>query len=156
MDAKQIQIKINAIAKAGKKLDQDIQETGLAIIAHVEQFGDVTLADSLFNALPKGARSLALAEWFLAFGKLRTLPKDKQEGGRVFGYDKAKVTDVESATATPWYEFRKEPNVADAFDAAKAVAALIKKIRKARDEGIEVRNAAAAIAALKDVEQQLS
>src|SRR5574337_342395 len=68
-----------AIKGRGAKLDADIQTAGLSIINHVAEHGDTTLADRLFDAMPKGSRRVMLAEWFVAFGMIRTLDKKVAE-----------------------------------------------------------------------------
>ncbi len=141
---------IGLIAKAGAKFDNRVQAAGLSVLAHVDKTGDTTLADRLINAMPKGGRKLALAEWMLAYGRMRALSsKDKADAdavkaGRVFQYMHDKSTDMQGATDTPWHEFRKEKAVSDAFDAQAAVKSLLDRLGKAAKDGktIEHREAA--------------
>lgn len=113
---------IASIATRGKKLDDSIQQTGLSVLAHIEEHGNVELASKLYDALPKGARRLALADWMLAFGKLRPLSaknKDDQpalKAGLHFGFDREKQTDLEGAAAKAWHEFKQEKSVQAAYD----------------------------------------
>ncbi len=99
---------IASIANRGKKLDNDIQLAGLSVLNHIQLHGDVTVANKLFDALPKGARRLALAEWFFAFGKLSAnTDKASVKEGVHFVHDKSKSTALAGATEMPWYQMRK-------------------------------------------------
>ena len=153
MNAAEINKAILSIANRGKKLDADIQTAGLSILNHVQEHGDSTLADKLVLALPKGSRKLALTEWFLAFGKLRILDKTNVDdaarihAGALFAYDKTKSTDLESAGAKPWYEFKPEPDVLTAFDAQAAVQGVLAKLAKAQAGGLSIENRAHAVEA---------
>lgn len=155
MEAKVIKQKISQIKAAGTKLDRGVQEVGLAILEHVEAHGDVTLADALVNAMPRGGRKLALVEWLIAFGKLNVIPasgkENKQaiEAGRVFSYAKDKATDIEAAKAMLWHEFRKEKAPAEAFDVQAQVKALITRLQKAREKGLTIEHADEALAEAK-------
>lgn len=134
---------IAEIKRAGENLDQAIQTAGLSCLAYAGKHGQVTPANDLYWAMPKGSRRNALVEWLLAFGKLRVLTKDEQHAAvaamkqppanpPVFGYAKDKVTDIDQAMAKPWTEFRPEKAPAEVFDAQAAVQALINRIQKAK------------------------
>lgn len=141
-ETKLIDKAIASIANRGKKLDSDIQLAALSVINHIDMHGDVTLANRLFDALPKGARRLALAEWFLAFGKLAAnTDKATAKTGVHFLYAKDKKTDLVGATETPWYEMKKEADVISAFDVQAELARLLAKIKKAQKDGVELKNA---------------
>lgn len=137
---------ITSIATRGAKLDGDIQLAGLSVLSHIAQHGDVTLADKLVQAMPKGARKLALVEWMLAFGQVRVLDKANAEDkakiadGATLGFAKDKATDIASATEKPWHEFRKEKPVADAFDAQAAVLRVMAQFKRAGENGLTVEN----------------
>jgi hypothetical protein len=136
---------IKSIAGRGAKLDGDIQTAGLSVLAHVAEHGDTTLADRLFNAMPKGARRLALVEWMLAFGTMRVLDKkndaERVGMGHVFGYDKERKLDMASAEATAWHEFRKEKAPAEVFDVQAAFNSLMSRIQAAQKKGIKIEHA---------------
>lgn len=144
---------IVSIQNRGAKLDNDVQAVGLSCIMHIEEHGDFTLAEKLVQALPKGARRLALVEWFLAFGMVSTLKKGQDEkedeaikAGRIFKLDRTKQTDCLGASERPWYEFRKEAEVQDAFDAAKAVHAVLQRLKSAESARKTVQGRAEALA----------
>ena len=138
---------ILSIKNRGARLDHDIQLAGLSVLAHIEAHGDTTLADRLFNAMPKGARRLALAEWMLAFGKVEALQannpehKERVAAGHVFGFAKTKNTDMEGAEGTPWHEFKKEKSVAEAFDVQAALASLLKRVQGMQAKGVRIEHA---------------
>lgn len=153
MNAAEINNAIASIANRGKKLDADIQDTGLSIINHADAHGDSTLADKLVKALPKGARKLALVEWLLAFAKLRLLDKaspldaTRIAAGAVFAYDRTKRTDLEGAAQKPWFNFKPEAPVLTAFDAQRAVQGVLAQLTKAVTGGLEIDNRALALEA---------
>src|SRR5574337_235497 len=141
-----------AIKGRGAKLDADIQTAGLSIINHVAEHGDTTLADRLFDAMPKGSRRVMLAEWFMAFGMIRTLDKKASEdkaalaAGRHFKIDRTRSTNLDGAEAKPWFEMKPEQSAAEAFDVQKAVKAILAKLGK---DGLTVVHKAEAIAEAK-------
>lgn len=151
MTAIEINKAIASIASRGKKLDADIQAAGLSVLNHSDQHGDYTLADKLVQALPKGSRKLALVEWMLAFGKLRLLDKANPDdavriaAGSFFAYDKTKRTDLESAAAKPWFDFKPEAPILTAFDAQQAVQGVLTRLSKATAGGLEIQNRAHAL-----------
>ena len=132
--AKEISVSIGQIKVSGEKLDQKIQAVGLEILAHVQEHKEASLACKLFQALPKGARKNALVAWFLEFGAISVnTGKDKETIPLKFRKDGE--TNLEGASANPWYNFKPEKAPADEFDFDKALAALIKKAQKAMSEG---------------------
>lgn len=135
MDTKQIEKNIASIASRGAKLDGDIQRTGLAIIEHVEQHGDVTLANRLYCAMPKGSRSNALLAWFLEFGKFSVTEDRKVAKEAPLTFDRSKQTDVAGAQAKPWHEFKKAANPADEFNLAAELEKFQHKIQAAVEKG---------------------
>ena len=126
---------IASIGRRGKKLDADIQNCGIATLAHIEAHGDTTLFESLYDNMPKGSRRNALVAWGIEFGKVRLLTdaekaalKAKDKPVPTFKYDGKATTNIEGATATSWTEFKPEPSPAEAMDVMAAIEALIKKV----------------------------
>ncbi|AGW43585.1 hypothetical protein JG068_03 [Burkholderia phage JG068] len=66
---------IASIANRGKKLDADIHQAACSTLAHAINHGDVTLAQKLVAAMPKSARTKALAAWFVDFGPADWRPR---------------------------------------------------------------------------------
>lgn len=128
---------IASITNRGKKLDADIQHAGLSVLNHIELHGDVTLACELFNGMPKGSRRNALAEWFLAFGKLE-LNTGENKKELPFSYSKEKVTKLDEAAATEWFMFKPEAPVDEVFDFQAMLQALLSKAEKADKAGKKI------------------
>lgn len=129
---------IAAITAAGAKLDAVIQDAALSVIYHIEVHGDVTLACELYNGMPKGSRKLALAEWMLAFGKVEANTDDKTKKALPFVHSKAKTTNMRGAAEKPWFDFKPEPTVDQAFDFQKLLMGLLSKADKAAQGDKEI------------------
>lgn len=134
-----IKKEIEGITKADKKLDDRIQVCGLSILDHIAQHGDITLANKLFLGMPKGSRRNALAEWFLAHGKLELNVDAGTKKEAPFLYAKAKETKLELAEQTPWYNFAPEKAVDTVFDLSAALANIWKKAQAAQASGKEIK-----------------
>ena len=132
---------IDSIKRRGEKLDADIQLTGLSILSHIDQHGDVTLLCRLFGAMPKGARRNALAEWAFAFGKVRPNLDSTSSKEVPFLFDKTASTSLEGAIAKPWYEFKPEKAIDEEFDFAGQLERLLAKATKAQASGKQVKGA---------------
>lgn len=131
-----IEAAITAIGHAASAVQNDIQQVGLAVIAHIEKHGEVSLAVKLVNALPEGQRRDSLVQWFLSYSKAG-LNKDKaSKAQRPLVFDGEKETDIEGATATPWFKAKKAGNpYTDALDVQKEVKRLLKRIGDASAKG---------------------
>lgn len=146
---------IDSIKNRGAKLDSSIQLAGLSVLAHASEHGDTTCADRLVNAMPKGARKLALVEWLLAYGQLRFLDKaDATEAlrikdGAMFKLERTRTLNLDDAEKKQWHEFKKEAAVQTAFDAQAAVAALLGRMRSATAKGMPIEHKEQAIADAK-------
>lgn len=122
---------IESIRTRGKKLDNDIWIAAVSVIGHVGEHGDVTLARTLVDAMPKGSRVNALLAFMETFGKL-TFNTDTKE----LDYDKTKTTELESAQETSWVEFKPEVPY-QGLDLNKAILALIKKAVERSEDGVD-------------------
>ena len=153
---------IESINRRGKQLDQDIQVTGVSILAHINEHSDATILDRLVQAMPKGSRKGALCEWACAFGKVRMLDRELErdaaaiEAGRLFKFDKTKETDIQGAWDNHWTSFKPEKDLLDTFDAAKAISQLMSKLMKATRSGVAIENVPEAMKTLKAMEQTFS
>lgn len=137
MTKQQIEAAILSIAKRGAKLDHDIQDAGLAIISHVGEHGDITLANKLFVAMPKGSRRNSLALWLITFAKL-DLNLGEGRKDAPFVYKKDGKTDVTGAAKLMWFDAKPEADVTVALDGFALVRALLKKIDGAANRGQDV------------------
>ena len=138
---KQILTAIQHIAITGKGLDDAVQSVGLDVLQHVDQHGEVSLANKLLKALPKGARAKALADWFRRFGKIAVNTDKATAKEFPLVFDKAGTTDMELATSTPWYTCRQDKPLAVEFDFAGQLASLIKRAQAAQAKGMHVKGA---------------
>ncbi len=131
METKKLNAAIDALGKRNAKIEADIQALGLACLGKIAEHGDVMPINRLLGVLRRGQHK-AFTEWALAYGAL-SKNKDKTTLDKLpLVYDKARKTDIEAATATPWTEFAesKADAVAKAFDLQAAVMALLKRAAK--------------------------
>ena len=155
----EIEVLINDVRHSGKALDDKIQEAGLACMQHASEYGDTTLTDKLFAAMPKGSRRLALAEWFFAFGQMRPLVKSNPddakriEMGQTFALDRTRELQLAEASAKPWFDCKKEAPVSDAFDVIAETRRLLARIEKATKDGKNIQGVELAAALRKLVPQ---
>ena len=132
MDKAAIEKAIVVIAKAGKKLDEDIQAAAVGCINHIETCGDVRLFNRLYLAMPKGSRKNALTQWALTFGKVEAnLGDNKKE--QPFIYAKDKTTDLAGGIENPWYDFAPDKAPDEMFDVRKALTVLLNRAGKAQN-----------------------
>lgn len=115
------------IAKAGAKLDQMIQNTGVDVLEHFEQHKDTGVVNRLFLALPQGARKTAMASWLLAYGALVVNTDATSRKEQPFRYDGSKATNSEAASTDMWYSHKPEKAIDEVFDLQKAVMAILRK-----------------------------
>ena len=120
---------ITDISVTGKKLDGMIWVAAVSVMAHVEKHGDITLAQSLVDAMPKGSRVNALLAYLENFSKLAWDAADKK-----LVFSKDRKTDIEGAMAVSWVEFKPEPPY-QSMTLEGAVAALIKKALERAEAG---------------------
>ena len=138
---KQILAAIQNISITGKCLDQSVQSVGLDVLQHVELHGEVSLANKLLKALPKGARAKALADWLQLHGKI-IVNTDKATAKQFpLVYHKQGTTLLEAAAAKPWYECKKDKPLAVEFDFAGQLMSLLKRANEAASKGLEVKGA---------------
>ena len=128
MDVKTLNKKIDALGKRNQSVEADIQTLGLACMAHTEAHGDIMPMVRLMNVLRR-TQHQAFMEWAMAFGKYqKNIDKATRETQPV-AFDKARTTDIEGATAKPWFMFADSKLDAEkkAFDFQAAVMSLLKK-----------------------------
>ena len=112
---------IEEIRATGKKLDTMIQVAACSVIQHVDKHGDVTLVNTLVEAMPKGSRVNALRDFLVTFAKV-----EYDEATKGFKFAKHKETDLIGAQNIMWTEFKPEqPYVA--FDLQALIAGVLKK-----------------------------
>lgn len=123
---------IAAIKVAGAKLDDRIQNAGVAVLEHFAVNKDTGLVNRLYDALPRGARKTAFVSWLLAHCAVIANADPKTKEAQPFVYAKDKTTNAEAAAADPWYNHKPDPKPDDVFDLQKAVKALLARAAKAK------------------------
>lgn len=151
MDIKTLNRQIDALGKANQKVEATIQELGLACLAHAEKHGDTMPMNRLVNVLRR-TQFQAFVEWALSFGKFSKNTDKATKDSQPLSYDKSKTTDIEAATAKPWFMFAddKATATAKAFDFQQAVMSLLKK---AAANGID-HTKLVAVAAVADIKPE--
>jgi hypothetical protein len=116
---------IDSIESRGKKLATDIHRAAVSCLYHADKHGDVTLMQRLLVALPDFSRRNALIAWAVQFGKFAP-----SEDGKSVDYLKHGETDIASASAMPFWDFKPEKPFT-VFDLGAELAKLVKRAEKA-------------------------
>ena len=135
-----IKAEIASIAKAGKTLDGRIQRCAVAAFEHMLPHRDHTLLVELYQALSKGMRRASMAAWIMQFTQLTANTDPATKAAKPFVLDKEKSSDLETAKETLWHECGKpEASPDELLDVNKAVLALLKKVKAAKDAGRPIK-----------------
>ena len=132
MNSEAIKTMIASISKRGNQLDSDIQRTAVSIVEHVNQYHEVSLANNLIGAMPKGSRVNALREWFCMHLKADFDQKEQVFTQSVKGTALSNMTAV--LTAVPWFDHKAEAKFVP-VDVEKLVKSAIDRITKAIASG---------------------
>lgn len=129
-DKKALNEAIEAWGVQGKAWTKHGHLLAMSALSLLAAHGDIGPVNRLYLAMPKGTKTTAMAEWLLTFGKL--VPTEDKEKAKTqpFTYSKEKMNNLEGAAKKPWYEFKPEPTVIEAFDVQAAVKAAIKAIEQ--------------------------
>ena len=135
-----IRAEITSIAKAGKTLDGRIQRCAVAAFEHMIEHRDHTLLVELYQALSKGQRRASMASWIMQFTQLTANTDAASKAEKPFVLDKEKSFDLETAKETMWHDCGKPEAAPDELlDVNKAVLALLKKVKAAKDAGRPIK-----------------
>lgn len=131
----QITKQITAIKTAGAKLDAAIHSTAVDVLTHYMEHKDTGLVNRLFLALPKGSRGLALADWLLKFVAVKVNTNKETKADQPFVHDAERVPmmtaeHLAKATATHWYDLKKDKAIDEVFDVQKAFKAMLRHIER--------------------------
>ena len=135
-DIKVINKSIASIAATGKKLDSLIQSTAVDVLEHFQEHRDTSLVNRLFLAMPKGGRSLALADWLLKFVAVKPNADKDTRAASPFIYAKDKIEammaedNLSTASTTMWYDLKKEKSVDEAYDVMAAFKTMLRHIER--------------------------
>lgn len=122
--------RIDAWAKRGSAWTKEGQALGLLALGRLSEHGDIGPVNRLFNAMPKGTKSSAMASWLLAYGALQANTDKATKADKPFVFDREKQTDTAGASADPWFDHKPEPAPDEIFDLQKALASVLKKAAK--------------------------
>jgi hypothetical protein len=112
----------------GKRLDDMIHVAAASVVNHLEEHGDITLAQSLVDAMPVGSRVNALIAYFEKVGKVNyDIATKKLE------FAKFKVTNMDLAIAKSWTDYKPEAPYSG-FDLKATLSAMITKAMEAQSE----------------------
>lgn len=122
---KQINQKSLALGKRGKSWAQDVHKHAMTIAAHIAEHGDVTIADTLCNVMPKGTSANSLRSWFEMYGGCSYNNEKK-----AFGKRKDFTFDPEAANAEPWFDLHKETEY-KSIDSEKLLQGILGRMKSA-------------------------
>jgi len=129
METKKLNQLIATIKRSGAKLDTQIQEAALGCLIQLEEHGNSTPLNMLWEAMPKGSRRNALGVWACKYGKAR-INTGKDKDAVRFKYNKTGTTDLDAAAANPWYGQTKERALEKEFSLQTRFAALLRDYKK--------------------------
>lgn len=129
----EINAAIATIKRTGDKFDKLVQETAVSVAEHFAEHKDTGLVNRLFMAMPRGARSAALASWLLKY--VAVLPSTDAKTKKDNPFVSAKVdgkwtktTDALAGAQDPWYSHKPEKPVDIEFDMLTMVKAMLRKL----------------------------
>lgn len=125
---------IASIKQRGATIQNDIQAAGVASLYQVATHGNTTPLNTLYLALPEGARKTGFALWAMKFGGVKLNTGKTKKTAPFILADKAE-TDVQGAVGTPWYKVQSERSLDSLVDVQKSVDQLLKRLAKAAQEG---------------------
>ena len=127
MEIKELNRRISVLALRNARVESDIQTLGIACLEHLTHGNNGPIC-KLVAALRRSQHQ-PFIEWALAFGACVKNVDKVTMATQPLVYAKNRVTDIEGATAKPWFEFAdsKADAIKKAFDLQGAVMALIKK-----------------------------
>ena len=140
--------KIAAVARKGKKLDTLIHRTAVSCVFHAREHGDSRQLSDLINAMPKSGRRAALIDWVHAH-----VPYDEDETVNTKTEYKLKLRKgrkpedflLSECAAKPFWDFTPDRSTAP-MTLERAIAAFERALDKAVKQGTASADSAAALA----------
>jgi|TARA_Y100000289_G_scaffold2695_1_gene2572 hypothetical protein len=130
---------IASISKRGKSIQKDIHRTACSIVRRWHESSDVSVAvrqmNALLAAIPSMARANAFKAWVEAYA---TFVWDADNSCFAYHAKRTKISldDAKAACATPFWEFKKEPEYKP-MNLDDMIAALIARADKRRQDGLQ-------------------
>ena len=132
-DTGAIKREIKSINTARSKLVDRIQIAALSVANHAHLHGDITLINSLHEAVGNGMKATALKLWLLDYA-----PVSWDSEAKAFVFSKSKrvggddlTANIEGAALKPWYDYKTENPVEQYTDVMKRLESLLRKVDKA-------------------------
>lgn len=133
-DKAQLSALIKSIGTRGRSLDKAIHQAAVSALWHGFQHKSTGYAENLLAEMGKSSRKNALRAWLLDMGCFMVKEDGKTLGidatARAAGFDEARAID------TPFWDYNKEPEVMTKLDAMEAVRKLVKRLTKAKEDGL--------------------
>jgi len=131
-DKSKLKSEIKSIGSARAKLVDRIQNAALSVANHAHLHGDITLINSLAEAVGNGMKATALKLWLLDYAPVTWNAEDK-----AFTYSKVKRVEGDELEATlkkgaskPWHDYKTEKTVEQFTDVFAQLKAILRKVEK--------------------------
>lgn len=124
-----IEKSIASIGRRGALLDKEIQTTGVAVLAHIEEFREPSLFKKLYDAMPVGSRRNALVAWAIGFGQIAVNLDKETKKVKPFLFVKDKKTDLKGASEKAWFDFKKPKELSEEFSFESELESFQKKVK---------------------------
>lgn len=127
----QIHKAADLIKKQGTKIQDMVQDYGLAAMYQVYSHGNVEPLNRLYKSLPNGMRKTAFALWAVQVGGVK-INKDKGSKEHMpLAYDRASEVNMSHAVSTKWHSVKTEKTLDEvAFDIESALERILKAAMK--------------------------
>ena len=127
---------IKSISNRSRTLQNDIQQVAVAILEHIHEHGDWTLAVESIEGISqsKGVKSSKLTQYYEA---MMQATYQQVDGKNVFVYDEGKShadISIEMAEAVKWYDF-KAPAKDTSKELEEIQLAVFKMLAKSEEAG---------------------
>lgn len=133
---KLLETAIATIKTKGKALDAAIQVAAMSAAKVVLDTGNIMYINSLYLALGKGARHVAMTAWLTEFAGVSANDGESKDT-KPFAFDKNKTVRLEDGEKMPWFDMKASPAPDQVIDLLALTLAVIKKASKPK-EGQEV------------------
>ena len=131
-----LDLAIKQIKVKGKALDALIQQAAMSAARVVQDTGNIMYVNSLYLAMPKGARHVALTTWLTEFAGV-SANEGESKDIKPFSFDKNKTVDLAGGEACPWFDMKASPKPDEVLDLLKLTLSIIKRASSPK-EGQEI------------------